>query len=226
MFKEKLSPSHNLQTGSEVVVDRLDPIFKGIQWPLKFYFKIFVFSSEISVQDSSGKCLVYAKQKLFNFREHVELFTDQSLSTKLGDIRADKVIDWSARYNFSDNVGEAIGCVGRKGWRSIWRANYEVFNPGDSTPDFHIREENPMAKVFDSLLGQIPILGLLTSFLFHPRYLAIRKATNQPTFRLVKKAAFFQGKFEFYKLGEATAREVLNAIFSFIMLALLERKRG
>jgi hypothetical protein len=162
---------------------------------------------------------------MFKLREHVEIFTDKSKSTHLADIKTRKVIDWSARYESTDASGQSIGAVGRKGWKSMWRAHYEVFNPGDETPDFSIREENPGAKVMDSILGGIPIVGLATGYLFHPRYLATR-SNGTPAMRLEKKAAFFEGKFEITKVGELSAREELNLILSFMMLVMLERKRG
>jgi hypothetical protein len=77
----------------------------------------------------------------------------------------------------------------------------------------------------DSILGGIPVVGMATGFLFHPKYLATR-TNGQPAMRLEKKAAFFEGKFEITKLGEMTPREELNLILSFMMLVLLERKRG
>ena len=161
--------------------------------------------------DAAGKTVLYTKQKMFKFREHVEIFTDKSRATRLADIHAYKVIDWSARYNSTDASGQPIGSVGRKGWRSMWRAHYEIFNPG--------------AKVMDSILGGIPIVGMATGFLFHPKYLATRSG-GQSMMRLEKKAAFFEGKFEITKLGELSPREELNLILSFMMLVMLERKRG
>jgi hypothetical protein len=44
--------------------------------------------------------------------------------------------------------------------------------------------------------------------------------------RLTKQAAFWEGRFQIEKLGEMTAREELNLFLSFMMLVLLERKRG
>jgi hypothetical protein len=209
-----------------MTIDIVDPLENSIRWPLKFSFKILTLSPKISVCDDSGRRLIHIKQKLFRLREHVELFSDTTCSKKLGEIHADKIIDWSACYSFSDSAGNAIGSLGRKGWRSIWRASYEVFNPGDDKSDFHIKEENPMAKVLDSLVGEIPIIGLITTFLFHPRYLAVRESTQEPIFRFEKKPAIWQRKFELTKLGNASSRETLNLILSFIMIALLERNRG
>ncbi len=196
-----------------------------VQYPLSLSFKVMALASQATVTDAAGKTLLFTKQKMFKFREHVEIFTDKNKTTRLADIKTRKVIDWSARYESTDATGQAIGSVGRKGWRSMWRAHYEVFNPGDEAPDFSIREENPGAKIADSLLGEIPVIGFATGYLFHPRYLATR-TNGEPTMRLEKKAAFFEGKFEITKLGSLTPREELNLILSFMMLVMLERKRG
>ena len=205
--------------------DDLSHKLAGVQYPLKLSFKIMALASQATVTDAAGNTVLYTKQKMFKFREHVEIFTDKSKSTRLADIKTRKVIDWSARYESTDANGQPIGSVGRKGWRSIWRAHYDVFNPGDEIPDFTIREENPGAKIADSLLGEIPIVGFATGYLFHPRFLATR-SDGTPAMRLEKKAAFWEGKFEITKVGELSAREELNLILSFMMLVLLERKRG
>ena len=107
----------------------------------------------------------------------------------------------------------------------MWRAHYEVFNPGDETPDFSIREENAAAKFFDGILGEIPIIGMLTGYLFHPRY-AATKSSGEVMMRMTKQAAFWEGKFIIEKPGELTEREELNLIMSYLMMVLLERKRG
>jgi hypothetical protein len=179
----------------------------------------------MDVVDATGRSVIHVRQKLLKFKEHVEIFTDASRSTKLAEIKANKIIDWSARYNFKDAWGGEVGSVGRKGWRSLWRAHYDIFNPGDAVPDFSIREENPFSKVMDGIFGQLPVIGLLTVWLFHPRYLATR-TNGAPAMRLVKKPAFWQGKFDIEQAGPMTPRETMNLLLSFVMLTLLERRRG
>ncbi|MCX6977707.1 MAG: hypothetical protein NTX04_07160, partial [Verrucomicrobia bacterium] len=195
------------------------------QYPLTLSFKILAIASQITVTDATGRPIVFTRQKIFKFREHVEVFTDSTQTTLLANIRANKVIDWSARYFATTPNGAPIGSMGRRGWRSLWKAHYEVFNPGDDAPDFSIREENPWSKVADSLLGQIPFLGLATGYLFHPRYLATR-SNGQPAIRLTKLAAFFEGRFQIEQVGDLTPNEELNLFLSFLMLILLERNRG
>lgn len=198
---------------------------QGLQYPLRLSFKILALASQATMTDASGRTVLYTKQKLLKFREHVEIFTDSTRSTRLADIRANKVIDWSARYFATDADGREIGSVGRRGWRSMWRAHYEAFNPGDNTPDFSIREENAGAKVADAFLSEIPILGMLSGYLFHPRYLATR-SNGAPAMRLTKEAAFFEGRFRIEKLGDLSPREEMNLLLSYLMLVLLERRRG
>ena len=203
------------------------PGLSNAQYPLFVSFKILAFAPQLHITDSSGRSLVYVKQKLFKFKEKVEIFTDKTKSTRLGMIKANKVLDWSARYFFESKNGAEIGSVGRKGMRSIWKASYEIFNVGDDTPDYHISEENPASKIFDGLLGEIPILGMASSYLFNPKYLATEKQTGEGVMRVTKKPALWEGKFQIDKLSqELNPQQELNLIFSFIMLLLLERSRG
>lgn len=197
----------------------------GLIYPLNLTFKLLALASQATVSDAAGRTVLYTRQKLLKFKEHVEIWTDSTQATRLADIKANKIIDWSARYTSTDARGIEIGSVGRRGWRSIWRAHYEAFNPGDQTPDFSIREENPGAKVLDSLLGEIPVVGMFTGFFCHPKYLATR-TDGTPAMRLTKQPAFFEGKFTIEKLTNLSPREELNLLLSFFMLVMLERSRG
>jgi len=205
--------------------DDISRQLQGLQYPLTLSFKILALASQATVTDASGRTVLYTKQRLLKFKEHVEIWTDNTQGTRLADIKANKVIDWSARYQFTDSQGGVIGSVGRRGWRSLWKAHYETFNPGDNTPDFSIQEENPWTKVLDSILGEIPIVGMLTGYFCHPAYLATR-SDGAPTMRITKQPAFFEGKFQIDKVGDVTPREELNLFLSFLMLLLLERRRG
>ena len=198
---------------------------EGIQYPLTLSFKLFALASKATVTDANGRVILYTKQKMFKFREHVEIWTDKSQSTRLAEIKANKVIDWSARYFSTDASGKEIGSVGRRGWRSIFKAHYEVFNPGDQAPDFAIKEANAWIKVADSFFSEIPILGFFSGYIFHPSYIATR-ADGAAAMRMTKQAAFFEGRFKIEKLGEINPREELNLFLSYMMLVLLERRKG
>lgn len=207
------------------VTDDISRQLQGIQYPVTLSFKILALASQATVTDATGRTILYTKQKMFKFREHVEIWTDPSQGTRLAEIKANKVIDWSARYNFTDARGAAIGSVGRRGWRSMWKAHYEAFNPGDNSPDFSIHEENAWIKVADSIIGDIPLVGMFSGYFLHPSYLA-SSSSGVPAMRMTKQPAFWEGRFQIEKLGEVTTREELNLFLSFMMLVMLERQRG
>jgi hypothetical protein len=56
-------------------------------------------------------------------------------------------------------VGRVIGAIKRQGMRSIWKANYEVYDASGGQV-MAINEENGWIKVWDSLFGEIPVIGL------------------------------------------------------------------
>ena len=100
------------------------PGLSNAQYPLKVSFKIIAIAPQLTITDATGRSLIYVKQKLFKFKEKVEIFSDSTKTTKLGTIQAHKVIDWSARYFFDGPDGSEIGSVSRKGMRSLWKASY------------------------------------------------------------------------------------------------------
>jgi len=224
-MEQSTNPYEAPVTSAIPATDDISRQMQGIQWPLTLSFKILALTKQATVTDANGQVVLYTKQKFFKFREHVEIFTDKTRSTLLAEIKTRKIIDWSARYNFTDAQGGEIGSVGRRGWRSIWRAHYEVFNPGDDNVDFTLREENPIAKVFDSLLGNIPLLGALTGYLFHPRYGATDQ-TGAVAMRMTKQPAFWEGRFTIEQFSDLTERQQLNLVMAYMMMIMLERKRG
>lgn len=198
-----------------------------MQYPLHIRFKIIALAPQTIITDDNKQTVAYIRQKLFKFREHIEVFTDKSRSGLLANIRTNKIIDWSARYTFTDAEGNELGAVGRQGMRSLWKATYSVFEAGGTGEEkFKIEEENPIAKVLDSLIGQIPVIGFVSAFLFQPKYRATRLETGEEVMRLSKKPAFFEGRFQMDKLTDLTPAEELNLMLSFQMLSLLERGRG
>lgn len=195
-----------------------------MNFPLQFTFKLLAFGPQIYVTDAAGASVLYVKQKLFKLREDISVFTDDTQSRLLASIKADRILDWSARYHFVDAAGQPLGGVGRQGFRSLWRASYEVFDGAGTVGS--IREENPLIKILDGLLSEVPVVGALSGYFFHPAYLVTRP-DGTPLLRLKKQAAFFEGSFRVEKL-EPTApdEETLRHVLALLMMILLERSRG
>ena len=72
-----------------------------MQFPLSLSFKILALAPQVYVRDASGVVQMYVRQKLMKLKEAVTVFADESQTTPLYTINADRVIDWSARYNIA-----------------------------------------------------------------------------------------------------------------------------
>ena len=196
-----------------------------MEYPLSLSFKVMALAPQIFVHDANGEVVCYVKQKMFKLKEAVTVFRDQTKADVFCEIKADRVIDWSAKYSFFDASGECFGSVKRKGMRSIWKAHYEVFDEADNHIS-NISEENPMAKVMDSVLGEIPVLGFFTGYLFHTKYLLTNAVDGSPKMRLTKQPAMWEGKFQLERMYDFDDVDELRGLMAFMMMSLLERKRG
>lgn len=130
------------------------------QYPLQLTFKFWTFAPKLSIVDKHEKPVFFVRQQLFRLKEVIDVFADSTLSEKLFTIKADRIIDFSAKYNFTNNRGQVLGAVKRRGIRSLWKAHYEIFEANQVA--FSIHEDNPWIKVMDSFFAEIPIVGMFT----------------------------------------------------------------
>jgi len=195
-----------------------------MNYPLQLSFKLMAIAQQLSLRDASGQLIFYVKQKAFKLKEAVTVFADAEQQQPLYYINANKILDFSANYQFTDRNGAPAGSIRRQGMRSIWRASYDIYDERNNHV-MSIKEENPWSKVFDSLLGEVPLVGMFTGFFFHPSYLV--SATNgQPIMRLQKERAFFEGKFHIEQLAQLQPVDETRTLLALIMMVLLERARG
>lgn len=195
-----------------------------MNYPLELSFKILAIASQIYVRDANGILIGYVKQKLFKLKEDINVFADEGQTQHLFNIKADRVLDFSAKYNFTDAGGRYLGSVRRKGMRSIFKANYEICDPS-GVQVMQIHEENGWIKVVDALIGELPVIGMFTGYLFNPSYLVSRMDTT-PVARLQKQPAFFEGKFQLSPQGQFSSDEESLVLLSVLTMTLLERARG
>ena len=194
-----------------------------MQYPIDLRFKLLTLGQSISATDASGKTLMFVKQKMFKLKEKVEVYSDSTQSRLLFRIEADRVLDFSANYSFTDASGNSWGSVRRKGMKSLWSAHYEIIH--DDQVEMTIQEESPMQKLLEGLLGGIPIIGWIAIYLINPSYI-IRRPDGEALLRLTKKPAILEGKFELEKLNDLPEDDELRALLAVIMVGLLERARG
>ncbi len=195
-----------------------------MQFPLNFTFKITTISNDFRVNDATGAEVAFVRQKLFKLKEEVQVFNDESRSQLNFTVKANKWLDFSASYVFYDNQERELGRIVRRGWKSLWKSSYDIYDENQKQ-DFSVNEENPLIKVFDGLFGDIPILGMFTGYFFNPTYLVTRP-DGTAIARLSKEKSFFGRRFSVDKLAEFESGEENRLLLGLMMMILLERQRG
>lgn len=194
-------------------------------YPLQFQFKISTLSNDFVAQDNEGKTIAYVRQKMFKLKEKVTVYSDESKSKELFLIEADKWLDFNTVYSFtSAQEGVELGKVGRKGWASLLKSRYELFDE-NGNQDLLIEEENPWTKFWDGLLVQIPIVSLFSGYFFNPKY-TVKRPDGTLVGRFSKEKSFFGRRFKYDKLAEYEKGEELRTLLGLMMMVLLERRRG
>jgi hypothetical protein len=155
----------------------------------------------------------------------VDVYRSKEKNELQFSIRADRIIDFGARYTITDSTGNSIGSLHQQGMTSLFQATYDVRGQDDNQ-SFRIIEANPWVKVLDALLSAIPFVDLITGFILHPKYHLVRPDTDAPILVLTKQAGFFESVFKLDITEELAHDDEQLAILSILMMVLLERSRG
>lgn len=198
---------------------------RDLQFPIKLVFNVSTFSNDFSATDTNGNVVAYVKQKLFKLKEDVSVFKNETMGADVAyKIKADRWIDFSAAYSLQYPDGTELGKVARKGWRSMWKASYEIIDQYEK-PQYHIGEENGWVKVIDGLLSEIPLVGIFSGYFFNPSYVVTNR-NGQVIARLKKEKSFWGRRFEITKVLDFDQDDAERIMLSLMMMILLERNRG
>ncbi|MGP1501392.1 MAG: hypothetical protein ACTTJM_06350 [Bergeyella cardium] len=200
-------------------------ILKNLNYPLNFKFKLTTLASDFNITDKDGNYVAYVRQKMFKLKEDVVIFSDQKKTTELFRIKADRWMDFNACYDIMglpDN--KKYGRLVRKGVKSLWKATYQIVDENDQEK-FIIAEDNGWVKVWDSIVGEIPIIGMFTGYFLNPSYTA-RDLSGKEVFRLKKMPSFIGRRFQLDRLVDISDEDESLIVLSFLMMVLLEKSRG
>jgi hypothetical protein len=190
-----------------------------LSYPLDLSFKIVTIGTRIRIKDATGRQVAYVRKKKFKLKEDVRVYVDEEQSRLLLRMKADRMIDFSARYAVSGPDGHPVGAVGRRGMRSLWSSAYVLADAYD-TEAGSIREENPWTKVLDSVMESLPLGGLF----FNPAYLA--ELYGREVLRIQKQPSVLESSFRIEKLADFSEDEEDLLLAGIVMMVLLERDRG
>lgn len=200
-------------------------ILKNLNYPLDFKFKITTLASDFNITDRNGNHVAYVRQKMFKLKEDVIVFNDDRKSMELFRIRADRWLDFNATYSMTDLVNHKMyGRLARRGMRSLWKATYDIVDENDIVK-FTIHEDNGWIKFWDSMVGEIPIIGMFTGYFLNPSY-SVKDASGRVFFRLKKMPSLVGRRFQLDRLIDIDDEDESLIVLSFLMMVLLERARG
>lgn len=196
---------------------------QSIQFPISLLFKVTTFSNDFIAKDSSGTTIAYVREKMLKLTDTIDVYSDESKSLKMFQIRADRWLDFNANYAFMDSESNFLGSLARKGWASLWSSRYESYDRNRNLA-YVISEENPFVKVIDGIFGQIPIIGMLTGYFFNPSYLVTDNQTIVA--KLIKQPSLFGRKFLIETYTSLPDYDTQLIFLSLAQMVLLERERG
>ena len=200
-------------------------ILKNLNYPLDFKFKITTLSSDFNITDRHGNYVAYVREKMFKLKEDVIVFNDESKSQEFFRIKADRWLDFNASYSMTDlSTHKNFGRLARKGMRSIWKSQYDIID-GNEKIKFQINEDNAWIKIWDSFVGEIPIIGMFTGYFLNPSY-TVKDASGKEYFKLKKMPSLIGRRFQLDRLIDIDDEDESLVILSFLMMVLLERERG
>lgn len=119
--------------------------------------KVFVlFGASFEIYDAKNAVIGYCRQKAFKLKEDIRICTDAAMTSELMRIQARSIIDFAATYDLKLPDGTLIGSLRRKGFASIVRDSWMVFDPAgtqiavlqeDSTGMALVRRFLPLGNV-------------------------------------------------------------------------------
>lgn len=190
-----------------------------LNYPLTMSFKLIAFNPQVKIVDATGQTVLYVKQKALALKEDVKVFADEAQQQLMYQIRANKMMDFSARYAITTPEGREVGTVQRQGMKSLWKATYNILDAQGNEMGL-IHEENPMLKVADALLSDIPFIGML----INPAYLVDYR--GQTVYYFKKQPSLMERQFQVEKRGEISDADEELVLSCVIMMMMLERDRG
>jgi len=118
--------------------------------------QVFALTGKFRVYDPSENLLLFSEQKMFRLREDIRVYSDESKTQEVLNIKARQIIDFSAAYDVMDSLtGEKVGVLRRKGWRSMLRDEWEVLDANDQVRGLLFEDTISLALLRRFLLGSL-----------------------------------------------------------------------
>jgi hypothetical protein len=177
--------------------------------------QVLALTGKIRIYGPAGNLVLYSAQKMFKLREDIRAYEDESKSRELLWIQARQVIDFAAAYDVIDStMGQKVGVLRRKGWRSLTQDTWEVLDPYDQAIGV-MREDS---------LGRALLRRLLLGTLLPQQYdILLSDGRSAASFHQHFHLFRYELGIDFRGEGEGLDRRL--GLAAAILLAIIEGKQ-
>jgi hypothetical protein len=94
--------------------------------------QVLALTGILRLYNPMGELVGYCQQKMFRLKEDIRLYSDESRNQELLYIQARSILDFSTAYDVYDSqYNQAVGALRRKGWTSLTRDTWLVFDAAE-----------------------------------------------------------------------------------------------
>jgi hypothetical protein len=132
----------------------MDTAFQYEQYVLKK--QVLALTGIVRIYNPQEQLILFTQQKMFKLKEDIRIYSDETKTRELLNIKARNVIDFSAYYDVTDSQYlTKIGGLRRKGFRSILQDEWEVCDTQDQPMGILKEDSLNQALLRRFLLGRL-----------------------------------------------------------------------
>ena len=196
--------------------------FNNLKFPFDIKFHVATFSNDFSVSDANNQPIFYVREKMFSWRDVIKVYHDSSKKEELYQLRSNKIIDFQQTFTIADASGNTIGKARRKTFKSFWTATFHIYDANDNHL-YTIKERSGFTRMMDGMVGEIPVLGFFSGYIFNPKYV-LTDLNGKEYMEASKEPSFFGRKFKLNQFNSSEDDSLF--VLSFIMMLISDRNRG
>lgn len=116
--------------------------------------QVFALTGKFRFYDPMGNLVMFSEQKMFRWKEDIRVYADESKTREVLSIKARQIMDFSASYDVVDTeMNQKVGVLRRKGWRSMFRDEWEVLDENDNVKGLLFEDSMGLAVLRRLALG-------------------------------------------------------------------------
>ena len=130
----------------------MNPIFQHPAYLLKR--QAIALTGRFRFYDPLGNLVMFSEQKMFRWKEDIRVYADEEKTREVLSIKARQIMDFSAAYDVVDTeMNQKVGALRRKGFRSLFRDEWEVLDENDNVKGLLFEDSMGLAMLRRLVLG-------------------------------------------------------------------------